>query len=151
MFGKKSNGKHQRKSKKDYNLFPISQPWGYYPDAVHEKILSYENALNKLNTSIETERRTFSVTKANLEKEIQDKDDMIKSLQAELRQMHMQMSNLELPEADFGVSYAVLDQFKNYNNGTPQNHSADVSKRKVIPGKKIREKTAGGNEINIVQ
>lgn len=157
MFGNKN--RHHKKSKKDYNLFPISQPWGYYPDAVHEKILSYENALKSLNKSITDERTAFAAYKANTEEELKEKediidqkDDVINSLKEELRQMHLQMSNIELPEADYGVSYAVLDQFKNYHNGVQtSNKSADESKRKNIKANNSRETMPDGKKINIVK
>ena len=159
MFGNKSKNSHHKKNQKDYNLFPISRPWGYYPDDVHKKILSYENALKLLNQSITKERTAFSTYKATAEKEleekdeiIQQKDNIIESLKEELRQMHLQMSNIELPEADYGVSYAVLDQFKNYNNGVQtSNKYADESKRKNNKGSNTKELMSDGKTINIVK
>jgi len=88
----------------DYTMFKISKPWGYYPPEVEARIQEYESALMKTNAAI-----------ASLQQSVNQKDEQIKQLQGELRKMHIEMSSLELPEADDLVERSVLEDFKGYN------------------------------------
>lgn len=93
----------------NYTQFTKSQPWGYHPIEVEEKIEEYLNVIQKLNDKIAEEKQINMSLKQNIEK-----------LQKELREMHLQMSNLELPDATEAVEHFVLDEFKNYNNNVNQ-------------------------------
>ena len=88
-----------------YTMFRCSQPWGYYPPEVEERISKYEVALKAVNDKYCEQRRLCMEYKARIEQ-----------LQDELRRMHLEMSSLELPETDEAISHFVLDDFKNYNN-----------------------------------
>ena len=89
----------------EHTMFTRSRPWGYEPVEVEEKMREFEVSLNGLiNQCME------------LKKIINDKDATIKNLKNELRDMHVQMSSLELPDADEIVQKHVLDEFKDYNN-----------------------------------
>lgn len=149
-FIKMSDRDRSHKKKEDYDLFPISKPWGYYPDAVNKKIVNYENALRNINGQLSKERTSFSLAKNDYEQQLKEKDDEIERLKQELWNMNLQMSKLELPEADYGVSYAVLDEFKSYNSRQSENNSVARNNKKVKSNKKNKKQLINGNEINIV-
>lgn len=90
----------------DYTQFRKSKPWGYYPPAVEEKVKQYESTIEALTEKLIHKNHLVSNLKQNIEQ-----------LQDELREMHLQMSSLELPEASEAVEHFVLDDFKNYNSG----------------------------------
>lgn len=90
----------------DYTQFPKSKPWGYYPPAVEERIGQYENTIREMNDKYLEERQKSLALMQKIE-----------HLQDELREMHLQMHSLELPEASEAVEHFVLDDFKNYNSG----------------------------------
>lgn len=148
-FIKMSDKDKSHKKKKDYDLFPISKPWGYYPDAVNKKIVNYENALRSINGKLSQERTSFSMAKNEYEEKLKEKDQEIERLKQELWNMNLQMSKLELPEADYGVSYAVLDEFKNYNSRQNE-HNVVKDKKKITNNKKNQKQVLDGKEINIV-
>ena len=89
---------------KDYNNFPKSKPFGYYPPAVDEAIVKYEASLSKAIARIrELENEKIQVVQEN------------QHLQSELKSMHLQMASLELPEVSDAVTSFVLDEFKQSN------------------------------------
>lgn len=88
-----------------YTMFPKSKPWGYHPVYVEERIKEYETALMQVNNK-----------NIELSQVISRLEETIKRLQDELRDMHLQMANLELPDIDEVVQQSVLNDFKNYNN-----------------------------------
>lgn len=89
----------------EFTQFPKSKPWGYHPQEVEKRVLEYEKTIAEL-------------TEKYLEKEqiIMSLKSKIDKLQDELREMHLEMSSLELPEAEEAVERCVLDEFRNYNN-----------------------------------
>lgn len=89
----------------DFTQFKLSKPWGYYPPAVEEKIKQYETIIRELSDKfLEEKQKNMSLIQK------------IEQLQDELREMHLQMSSLELPEAVEAIEHFVLDDFKNYNS-----------------------------------
>lgn len=89
----------------DYTQFKKCQPWGYYPPDVEKRIQQYEDTIQKLTSGFTDQRRI-----------ILELTQKIERLQDELREMHLQMSSLELPDASEAVEHFVLDDFRNYNN-----------------------------------
>ena len=89
----------------EYTMFPKSKPYGYHPPSVEKQIKQYEAALSQVNAKLIESRNI-----------IMQQKEKISRLQDELREMHIQMSNLELPDVEDVVSHCVLDDFKNYNN-----------------------------------
>lgn len=122
----------------DFTQFRKSKPWGYYPPAVEEKIAQYEETIRNMSEKF-LEQRQLNL---NLKQKVEQ-------LQDELREMHLQMSSLELPEAVEAVEHFVLDDFKNYNSG---NH--DDIEEPIIVGDENEYKeseenfTYGENQIN---
>ena len=100
----------------EYTMFRLSKPWGYYPPAVEEKIKQYEEALRNMNDKNQELTQVILSQQQNIEK-----------LQEELREMHLEMSNLELPEIDDMIEHCVLDDFKNYLNEIPKNNTDNNS------------------------
>ena len=88
-----------------YTMFKLSEPWGYYPPDVEKRISQYEAALKDLNSKY-AEQKQVSLSY----------EEKINKLESELRSMHLQMSSLELPEAEEAVSSFVLDDFKHYHD-----------------------------------
>lgn len=89
----------------DYTQFRKCQPWGYYPPDVEKRIEQYEETIQKL-----TDKFT------GLKQEKSELIQKIERLQDELREMHLQMSSLELPDTSEAIEHYVLDDFRNYNN-----------------------------------
>lgn len=89
----------------EYTMFRKSRPYGYNPPDVEKAIEQYEAALSQINSKLIESRQI-----------IQQQKEKIERLQSELREMHLQMSNLELPDVDEAIEHYVLDDFKNYNN-----------------------------------
>lgn len=89
----------------DYTQFPKSKPWGYHPEKVEEVIAEYEKTIQELNNQI-LEKNQLNV---NLSTKIEQ-------LESELREMHLQMTHMELPDASEAVQHFVLDDFKKYNS-----------------------------------
>lgn len=101
----------------DYTQFRKSKPWGYYPPAVEEKIKQYEDTIRNLTDKcLEEQQARMSL------------EERIEKLQDELRDMHLQMSSLELPDASEAVEHFVLDDFKNYN----RNNSDDIKEPEIL-------------------
>lgn len=95
----------------DFTMFPLSKPWGYYPVAVEEAIAKYENTIREVTD------KNIEVRQENL-----GLKQKIEKLQEELKQMHFQMSSLELPEADEAIENYILDDFKKYNSNAQDNN-----------------------------
>lgn len=114
----------------DYTMFRKSKPWGYNPPDVESKIDEYEKALRETNQALTEERRKNSL-----------KDQEIMRLQEELRSMHIQMSSLELPDADDYVERMVLEEFKEYNNTHNEGSKKEPKQKKK--NLKINKKTNG--------
>ena len=89
----------------DYTMFKKSQPWGYHPIQVEQQMQKYDEALNALTEKYLAARQTCLKM-----------GNKIDQLQQELREMHLQMSSLELPEASEAVEHFVLDDFRQYNS-----------------------------------
>lgn len=89
----------------DFTMFHKSRPWGYHPEEVEAKIIEYENALKDLNNKY-MEQKQISLSL----------EQRVIQLQNELKDMHFQMSSLELPEPEAAVEHFVLDEFKHYNH-----------------------------------
>lgn len=148
MFGFGNKPKKQRKkSKSKYDMFPLSEPWGYYPEAVHKTILQYENTLKGINRGVEAERQKNARQLASLSRKIEEKDKEILGLKEELREMHIQMSNLELPEADFITESVVLDNFRKYNR--VEDDSNEPEKRISKP--KETKSSDGNHPFTIIE
>lgn len=90
---------------KNYTQFRLCKPWGYYPPEVEEKIHEYEHTIKTLSEKY-LEQKQFNL---NLKQKIE-------RLQDELKDMHFQMSSLELPEPVEAVEHFVLDDFRSYNS-----------------------------------
>lgn len=101
----------------EYTMFKKSKPWGYYPPDVEKKIDQYEAALSQVN-----QKYLEQVQINNL------KNQKISALEGELRDMHIQMSSLELPEPDEMVEHYVLDNFKNYNSAEANSYPVKIIK-----------------------
>lgn len=100
--------------REEFTMFKLSKPWGYYPPEVEDKIRQYERALKDINEKYQEERRTVNALTKRME-----------SLQEELRDMHMQMSSLELPPVEEAIEHYVLEDFSQYNSPEPK--KKDVS------------------------
>lgn len=90
----------------DYTQFRKSEPWGYYPPEVEERIRQYEETINALNEKYMESIHVCS----NLKQDVNH-------LQEQLRDLHLQISFVELPEPSEAVEHFVLDDFKSYNSG----------------------------------
>lgn len=88
----------------DFTQFPKSTPWGYYPLAVEEKINQYETIIKELNDRLLEKRQDVLLLNQKIE-----------TLQNELREMHLQMASMELPDTTEVIENQVLNEFKNYN------------------------------------
>lgn len=99
----------------EYHMFRKSQPFGYYPPDVESKIHEYEVALKEINDKYVQEVQNNNILK-----------DKISRLQDELREMHIQMSSLELPDTDEITQGYVLNTFKQYNE-VPQQPSRKIN------------------------
>lgn len=88
----------------EFTMFRLSKPYGYHPPAVEERIKQYETALREMNDKYQEARHIMTSQQQKIER-----------LQEELREMHLEMSNLELPEVEACIEHYVLDDFKNYN------------------------------------
>ncbi len=95
-----------------YTMFPKSKPWGYHPEAVEKKISEYEAALGMVNNKLAEQVQVNTSLLAKIEK-----------LENELREMHFQMSSLELPEVEEAVGHMVLDEFRHFNHDDPDEPS----------------------------
>jgi uncharacterized coiled-coil protein SlyX len=88
---------------RDFKTFQISKPWGYYPPDVDKTIREYESTISKLNAGIVAERQKSDGLKSRL-----------KRAQDELKDMHLQMSSIEISDSDDAVQDDVLRSFKEY-------------------------------------
>lgn len=89
----------------DFTQFRKSSPWGYLPSDVEKKIDEYDKTVNSLIEENQNKKRIIL--------ELQSR---ISRLEEELREMHLQMSSLELPSAEAAIEHTVLSEFKNYNS-----------------------------------
>lgn len=87
-----------------YTMFTKTKPWGYDPEEVEAEVNRLLELLTNLNNKID-----------QLKQVCNSKDVTIERLEEELKEMHFQMSSLELPDAEEAVEHFVLDEFKNYN------------------------------------
>lgn len=94
--------------------FKLSKPWGYYPPDVDKTIDQYEATLGKLNQTLAEQVQLSMRLK-----------ERIKTLEDELRAMHIEMSSIELPDADELAESVVLQDFRNYPNGNAGPVSSD--------------------------
>lgn len=103
-----------------YTQFRPSKPWGYYPPEVEEKIEQYENMISAVNAKFEEKQlRCLKL------------EQTICMLQEELREMHLQLSSLELPDSTEIVESVVLNDFKNYNNGLFNNNNNNYEPEEI--------------------
>ena len=102
-----------------FTQFRPSKPWGYYPPDVEEKIAQYENIISALNGKFEEKQLECSKF-----------GQTINRLQDELREMHLQLSSLELPDSTEIVESVVLNDFKNYNNSNYSNSYEPIIDKK---------------------
>ena len=86
--------------------FKLSKPYGYYPPDVDKTIDQYEATLGKLNQTL-AEQVQLSIRLK----------ERIKTLEDELRAMHIEMSSIELQDADELAESVVLQDFRNGNAG----------------------------------
>ena len=123
----------------DYTMFTKSKPWGYHPILVEQQIAEYDKAINAITEKYLNARNTCLKL-----------GERIEQLENELRDMHIQMSSLELPETSEVVEHYVLDDFKNYNSTNADDSIPSpsiVSNGKKKPG--IKKKTTNNsNNIN---
>jgi len=87
-----------------YSMFRKSKPWGYHPQDVEDAISNYEKVTQELNDRMISLRQENAGLK-----------EVVKRLERELQEMHIQMSALELPEAEEAITETVLSAFKDYN------------------------------------
>ena len=112
----------RRMSAENFNMFQKTKPWGYHPVQVENAIRQYDKTIADLNNKIIEDRQT----KSSLIKKIEN-------LQEELREMHIQMSSLELPDATEATEHMVLDDFKNYNT----NKFNDIEEPDIVEGEAL--------------
>ena len=118
----------------DYTMFKKSQPWGYHPILVEKQIQKYDEAINAITEKYLNARRTCLKM-----------GDRIEQLQNELRDMHLQMSSLELPEASEAVEHFVLDDFKQYNTN---NNDDSIPSPNIITNENDSNNYHGNNYGN---
>lgn len=126
----------------DYTMFTKSKPWGYHPILVEQQIAEYDKAINAITEKYLNARNTCLKL-----------GERIEQLENELRDMHIQMSSLELPETSEVVEHYVLDDFKNYNSTNADDSIPSpsiVSNGKKKPGIK-KKSTNNSNNINGVK
>jgi len=87
----------------NYTMFPKSQPWGYEPEAVEKKIGQYENALSELNNRHNDDLQIIAQQEQRIDK-----------LEHELKNLHFQLSSLELPDVEEPIEKMVIDEFKEF-------------------------------------
>lgn len=97
----------------EYTMFKISKPWGYYPPDVEKSINNYEDVIGQLNSKLE--EKVQQCTRLQ---------DRINKLENELREMHIEMSSMELPDTEELVESVVLQDFRNYPNGYVERHAS---------------------------
>lgn len=90
--------------KTQFTKFQLSKPYGYYPPAVDQTIDQYERTIGAMNSKL--------VEQQQLVTRLQDR---ISKLEDELRRMHIEMSSMELPDADEVVAGLIMQDFKQYN------------------------------------
>ena len=117
----------------NYTMFTKSSPWGYHPQQVENQIKEYEKVTNTLYEKYTLLRQTNYKMAAKIEQ-----------LQNELRDMHLQMSSLELPEASEAVEHFVLDDFKKYNSN---NNNDDIPSPNIIQNDGVKSRNVK-NEYN---
>ena len=93
---------------KNHTQFRLCKPWGYYPPEVESKINEYEHTIKTLSEKYLEQKQVNLNLKQKIER-----------LQGELKDMHFQMSSLELPEPVEAVEHFVLDDFRSYNSKEP--------------------------------
>ena len=96
----------------DFTMFPKSQPWGYEPLSVEKRISQYENAIGEVNKRFLEEQQINAQLNQRIEK-----------LQDELKNMHIQLSSLELPDVEEAIEHMVLNDFQNYNSNNKNNYN----------------------------
>lgn len=89
----------------DFTMFKKSSPWGYHPVMVEDQIKKYDESIAAITEKYLNARQLCYKMAAKIEQ-----------LENELRDMHLQMSSLELPEASEAVEHFVLNDFRNYNS-----------------------------------
>ena len=127
----------------DYTMFTKSKPWGYHPILVEQQIAEYDKAMNAITEKYLNARNTCLKL-----------GERIEQLENELRDMHIQMSSLELPETSEVVEHYVLDDFKNYNSTNADDSIPSpsiVSNGKKKPGIKKKSTNNSNNNINGVK
>lgn len=109
---------------REFNKFKKSKPWGYHPPDVDEAINEYEKTLSQLNSVIsskDNEIVKLRTDKDQLVKEFDEKEselnDEIIYLKNELRDMHLQMASIELPDVSQDAGDAILKSFKEEKSG----------------------------------
>lgn len=109
---------------REFNKFKKSKPWGYHPPDVDEAIDEYENALSQLNgviSSKDSEIVKLRTEKDQMEKEFDEKESSLNEeivyLKNELRDMHLQMASIELPDVSQDAGDAILKSFKEEKSG----------------------------------
>lgn len=99
-----------RRTSKEFTMFPLSKPFGYHPVIVEEKIKDYENTIKQLNDALVSKNQTINSLETRLEHAL-----------SELRNLHLEMSNLELPDTTEMLEHQILDDFSRYNSGGSNN------------------------------
>ena len=87
-----------------FTMFRKSKPYGYNPADVEKKIGEYEDILRQINTKY--------AEKVQENNQLREK---IERLENSLKEMHMEMANLEMPDTNEIVEKYVMNEFKNYN------------------------------------
>ena len=88
-----------------YNMFSVSKPWGYYPDAVEDRVRALEKEISDLKN------------KLKLKQDIEAKKDIrIEHLENELKSLHIEMSALELPDTAELMQKQILSEFKDFKS-----------------------------------
>lgn len=96
--------------KKQYNMFRKSKPIGYDFESVEAAIAKYEESLKQVNENYASQLQINNQLKQRINR-----------LQDELKEMHIQMSCLEMPDVEEVVENYVLDDFKRYNSKEEDN------------------------------
>ena len=109
---------------REFNKFKKSKPWGYHPPDVDKAIDEYEQALSQLNSVIsskDNEIVKIRTEKDQMEKEFDEKESSLNEeivyLKNELRDMHLQMASIELPDVSQDAGDAILKSFKEEKSG----------------------------------
>lgn len=123
-----------------FTMFPKSKPWGYHPEAVEKKINEYEVALGMVNNKLAEQVQVNTSLLAKIEK-----------LENELREMHFQMSSLELPEVEEAVGHMVLDEFRHFNHDDPDEPTPKPSHAGIFKKKQnVQQNNDQSDGLNIV-